>query len=136
MDEELRRLVHLCSKDPTLENLAALGAAYLRSGVREKTLLIFREDARHKYLIEIQGRRWRQKSTGNTYHSVQVFLNGELLAETRMQYGYDDAYMQTAMELIREHTDLDPTYPLTIWTRENNIDLRYSVIDVSRQRDL
>lgn len=123
MDEELQRLARIASREPTTENLARLGAAYLRAfGVR--------------YSIEIIGRRWFQKSMGNTYHTVQILLNGELLAESEMNYGYGDHYLQTAMDLIAAHTDLKPTWPLTVWARENGVDLRISVQDVSRRRDL
>ena len=52
-------------------------------------------------LIRIDCRRWFQKTYGNTYHSVRIYHNGELLAHNPFQYGYGDQCLQTAFDLLR-----------------------------------
>ena len=54
--------------------------------------------------IEIEVRRWFQKSYGNTFHSVMVCVNNKIL-ENGFQYGYSDQFFQTAWEL---RADMDP----------------------------
>lgn len=38
--------------------------------------------------------------SGSTYHSVRVFVNGDWIADDAFSYGYDDAYTQTASEIL------------------------------------
>ena len=47
--------------------------------------------------FHISGRRWFDRVNGNTYHSARVFADGELVAVVPFQYGYDDAWLQSAM---------------------------------------
>ncbi len=46
--------------------------------------------------IEIYGLKWFQKSYGNTYHRVKVYVNDELIAKSPITYGYGDYYIQNA----------------------------------------
>lgn len=50
----------------------------------------------------IEGKRWFQRSYGNTYHTVKVFVNGEIL-KSEITYGYGSHYLQTAAELLKEN---------------------------------
>ena len=50
--------------------------------------------------IEIYGLKWFQKSYGNTYHRVKVYVNDELIATSPITYGYGDYYIQNAEELL------------------------------------
>jgi len=52
--------------------------------------------------ITIIGRRWFQRSFGNTYFSVEIFNNNELIAKVPYEYGYGDQYRQAAFEILRE----------------------------------
>jgi hypothetical protein len=38
--------------------------------------------------MHIEGRRWFQKTWGNTYNTVRIFKDGELIADLPMKYGY------------------------------------------------
>ena len=96
-------------------------------------------------VISIVGRRWFQKTYGNTYHTAQIavsYAGTTRHIHTAREYGYGDSYMQTAQEVLakliaeNEIPVPAPTYPLTIWARENGIDLHYQAIDVARQKDL
>lgn len=52
-------------------------------------------------LISIDCRRWFQKTYGNTYHSVRIYHNGELIAHEPFLYGYDDMCLQSAFQMLR-----------------------------------
>ena len=88
--------------------------------------------------IHIEARRWWQKSYGNTYHSVRVYVNDEIL-ENRFTYGYGDHFFQTAGELLinagYEIPDNNPYWlnSLTLWETLHGT---YSVMDVNRKKDL
>lgn len=50
--------------------------------------------------LKIYGRRWFQKSYGNTYHTVTVIVNGEEM-KSGIAYGYGNHYLQTAADMLR-----------------------------------
>ena len=50
--------------------------------------------------LKIYGRRWFQKSYGNTYHTVTVIVNGEEM-KSGITYGYGNHYLQTADDMLR-----------------------------------
>jgi hypothetical protein len=82
--------------------------------------------------IEVVGKRWFQKTYGNTYHSVRVYVNNEVLTED-FTYGYEDAYRQTAYDLLKQNGyDVPDSYGDFI--RMKNISFR--VADVDRKKDL
>ena len=88
--------------------------------------------------IYIEARRWFQKSYGNTYHSVRVYVNDKIL-ENGFQYGYGDQFFQTAGELLLnagyEIPDNNP-YWLNSLTLRETLHGTYSVMDVDRKKDL
>ena len=88
--------------------------------------------------IHIEARRWFQKSYGNTYHSVRVYVNDEIL-ENGFQYGYGDQFFQTAGELLLNAGYEIPdnnTYWLNSLTLRETLHGTYSVMDVNRKKDL
>lgn len=52
--------------------------------------------------ITISGRRWFDKINGNTYHSVDVYVNGKHIGNNPYEYGYDEAYLQTALKILQD----------------------------------
>lgn len=52
--------------------------------------------------IHVEAKRWFQKTYGNTYHSVKVYVNGKLIGQVPFRYGYDKAWQQTAHEILME----------------------------------
>ena len=50
--------------------------------------------------LKIYGKRWFQKSYGNTYHTVTVIVNGEEM-KSGITYGYENHYLQTAADMLR-----------------------------------
>jgi hypothetical protein len=60
----------------------------------------------HQNTLHISGRRWFQKTYGNTYHTASIYINGQLVHKTPMEYGYGDMYLQTAVDWLKEHGHL------------------------------
>jgi len=85
--------------------------------------------------LQIHGKRWFQKSFGNTYHSVTISVNNETLY-AGMTYGYDNHYLHTAMEtLVDAGYDVPSEYNNFIhFLRDNGFS--YFAEDVKRQKDL
>lgn len=99
--------------------------------------------------IHITGRRWFQRTYGNTYNSatITVYRDGEepMTVYLSKAYGYGDYYLQRAADELeriglmpgREHYPHGGAEPGWQYFRERrNIPWKYEVIDVSRQKDL
>lgn len=95
--------------------------------------------------ISIFGRRWWRRTYGGTYHTADIYVNGQFLHRTARQYGYGDQYLETAWQWLenegyvpkrdRSATSGGTTSPWRA-AEELGIQLEYSVTDVKRQRDL
>ena len=91
--------------------------------------------------LHIEGRRWFQRTYGNTYHSVRIWIGSDQVAFLPFQYGYGDCFLQTALDWLRANNHIDgtdergnPQYG-TRYLRED-LGGTYSVIDVPRKSDL
>ena len=86
--------------------------------------------------LHIEGRRWFARTYGNTYHSVRIFKDGEQIAASGKHYGYGDQFLQTALDILKAKglAPADAEYG-TLYLRET-LGASYSVIDVTRERDL
>lgn len=89
------------------------------------------------------GRRWFQKSYGNTYHSVTIFIDGTIVHSSPIHSGYGDHYTQTAQNWLMDNKFLDikrnangSCTPLWSWARDNGIEYTAQYTDVARERDL
>jgi len=90
--------------------------------------------------IHVSGRRWFQRSYGNTYHSVTIYVDGDEVAYVPMTYGYDQHYLQTATEWLLDNGYL-PGFDerrdiLRLYCERKGIKFTYDVADVARERDL
>lgn len=125
-DAELRNLARIAAATPTMENLAALGAAYLRQA----------DLSNH---LSIVGRRWFNRRVGQSFHAVDVYLNDQLIGQSGVVYGYDNAYMQTGIEIAIANGKLPPLgdrEPPWQWAERIGLTINYLVDDVRRRRDL
>lgn len=88
-------------------------------------------------VIEVYGRRWFQKSYGNTYNSVVIYVDGVEVANMPFNYGYGDHYRTIALEKLSE-LEILPKYIHKIASYElrENYNINYSVQDVDRKKDL
>lgn len=50
--------------------------------------------------LKIYGKRWFQKSYGNTYRTTTVIVNGEEM-KSGIAYGYGNHYLQTAADMLK-----------------------------------
>jgi hypothetical protein len=66
--------------------------------------------------LGIEGRLWFDKANGNTYHAVSISANGKWLMDVGITYGYEDHYLQTALEWLKKwqlvHEDTRHIYDL------------------------
>ena len=83
--------------------------------------------------LEVIGKRWFQKSYGNTYHTATVIVNGEEL-KSEIKYGYENAYLQTAADLLRVNGYEVPADNLKAFQMVR--EYPHSVKDVKRKKDL
>ncbi len=96
--------------------------------------------------VTIIGRRWFQRSYGNTYHSAEVIIDGQTAFNTGIHYGYDQQYLETALSMaeskgliparIRHKNTGGFTELLSDYAKRNDIDLAYRALDVAREKDL
>lgn len=94
--------------------------------------------------IIINGRRWFNKSTGNTYHSATIIVDGEYVEGVPYAYGYDQQYVDSAFAKLVALNIIEPPKerssgghePLWLWAKENGITLQCSATDVKRKKDL
>ena len=99
--------------------------------------------------ITIEGRRWLQRSYGNTYHSVRVAVmldDGTVESfDSGKHYGYGEAYNKTALDIMEGKFNIFvPRYQngvrhygyLSRWAVENNVPCTVTVQDVVREKDL
>ncbi len=88
--------------------------------------------------LTILGRRWVQKTYGNTYHTATILIDGNHVHTTKEEYGYGDHYLQTAENWLVEngHIPKNRTVPLRQMCEDADIAYHYSASDVSREKDL
>jgi hypothetical protein len=87
--------------------------------------------------ITIIGRRWFEKINGNTYHSCEVYVNGEFVNRVPFTYGYDSQYTQTAREILEKVYTLPIDKNEALWRiKDHGVKLVDSVTDVNRKHDL
>lgn len=88
--------------------------------------------------LHIDGRRWFQRTWGNTFHSVRVYVNGEIL-HCPYAYGYGNQFLQTAGELLAAagyNVKTDSPGSLGTYHLCEELGGTYSVSDVQRKKDL
>lgn len=90
--------------------------------------------------LTIIGRRWFQKTYGNTYHSAIAVMDGVTVLNTGRHYGYGDQYLQTAFEQLEAkgliQPPKEPREAIWQWAERAGVALTYTATDVSRERDL
>lgn len=89
--------------------------------------------------LDVHGRRWFQRTYGNTYNSASITIDYGLETEKRVElgigYGYGSMFEQRAVERLKE-AGYPVSFPLSKWCRENGVIYRESVVDVPRRKDL
>lgn len=90
--------------------------------------------------IRIEGRRWRDKINGNTYHSARVYVDGALVAAAPFQYGYGDQYVWTGWEAAVKALKLEPerfsngsSESPYRWCERNKVEYSADYVDVNKR---
>lgn len=94
--------------------------------------------------LTVLGRRWFQETTGNTYHSCQVIVDGETIGKVTYAYGYGSHYLQTATNILMckglvpdiEHNKCGGPEPLWRYCEKHSIAFCDNCADVARKKDL
>jgi hypothetical protein len=94
-----------------------------------------------------EGRAWLDKANGNTYHSVRIWVNGEVVEVVPLTYGYENAYQVSAISRLVElgylpetlfqhgiHT-ITPAFPVWQIARYFGITI-YSVLSYGNKSEL
>lgn len=93
--------------------------------------------------VGIIGRRWRDKTYGNTYNTAEIYVNGRKVHKVPFGYGYGSHYEDRAVEWLIENGYIKAEkykhggYPaLHRLARDHGFHHESTVIDVPRKRDL
>ena len=89
--------------------------------------------------IVIEARRWFEKTNGNTYHSVRVYVNGECVGYEPFTYGYGQQYEVTALRILQDAGVYLPTFSLSQFMqemREHRSNFVVTCADVGRKKHL
>ena len=65
--------------------------------------------------IFIEGRLWFDKVNGNTYFSNRVWINGRVIFEMPMEYGYEMQYLHRAIQKLQEWGYFAPGKTPSAW---------------------
>lgn len=86
--------------------------------------------------VTITARLWF--SAGNTYHTTCIYLNGQPVRITPIEYGYGEQYLQTALEWVEEFCfGFSGASNLVLEVMNNpDVELYTEVVEVPRKRDL
>ena len=94
--------------------------------------------------IIINGRRWFQRSAGNTYFSSTIYIDGEEVHYIPFEYGYGGQYLDSSTKWLAENGYLPGISkssrggyePVWRYAQRKNIKMEYDVVDVGRKKDL
>jgi hypothetical protein len=95
--------------------------------------------------VRILGRRWFQKTYGNTYFSAVAIVNGKEVAKIDYEYGYGDQYLHSITDRLetlgympgRVHNANGSADPAWYYFRDlHKVAFTYGVVDVQRKKDL
>jgi hypothetical protein len=95
-------------------------------------------------ILDVLGRRWFARSYGNTYHTAEVAIDGKHVLKTDRSYGYGDQYVQSAIDALVKRGIGTPQIRHSSgglegfrqWAERNGFVLKYTAVDVGRQKDL
>ena len=90
------------------------------------------------HTLHVSGRRWFQRTHGNTYNTVAIYIDGEHAVKLGESYGYGDHYLQRAVEWLKDNGKL-PGFDrehLRMYCERTGVKYTYECADVARERDL
>lgn len=95
------------------------------------------------HALRLVGRRWLNRREGQTYHSVEIWVDEVCVHTVPYAYGYDQAYEETALRWLQENGYIpDLQYgnggheALWRYCERKNIRYNSSASNVARKKDL
>ena len=89
--------------------------------------------------VNFQGRLWTDKF-GNTYHTVDMYVNGNYIGTTPITYGYGNSYEYTGLDYLKKNgyfPRLKVPYPPPFqFFYDKKIKYSRKSVDVARKKDL
>jgi hypothetical protein len=86
--------------------------------------------------ITVIGRRWFERVNGNTYHSCEVYVNGEEVGTVPFTYGYGNQWEYTGLDILKGKYKV-PEDVSALWKlKDHGYKLVLSCTDVNRKKDL
>lgn len=78
--------------------------------------------------IFIEGRLWFDKVNGNTYFSNRIWINGKVIFEMPMEYGYDLQHLHRAIEHLQQRGYFEGEKVPSLWKIRDQmgVDIYYS----------
>ena len=90
--------------------------------------------------VLIVGRKWFEKTNSNTYHTAEIFLNGEFIHKTKITYGYEDHYIHTGIQWLIDTGKLPPRQPDSEpdhrYFKRIGVKVEQAAVSVQRRKDL
>jgi len=87
--------------------------------------------------LTIISTRWFDKTYGNTYHSCRVLIDNKEIGVVDFTYGYDEMYIQTALEILKSNDYLfDNVNELKRFISNNKDSAVIYCKDVKRKKDM
>ena len=94
--------------------------------------------------LMLVGRRWFERTNGNTYHSVSIYVDGKPVHKVDCEYGYGNQWEWTGMRWLIENGYLQELERYgnggheSLWGYCEKHGIAYSaeVADVQRKKDL
>ena len=89
--------------------------------------------------LHLTGKRWFQKTYGNTYFSAKALIDGEIATAIDFEYGYGDHCLDCLMNKLEKEgfiTDREENESAWRYCARKEIIYTYNVSDVERKRDL
>lgn len=88
--------------------------------------------------VFIVGRRWFERTNGNTYHSSEIYVNNKLVHKIDFCYGYGNQFEYTAFDWLKKNGYISCDSNEAPWRffQERDISYNSSVTDVRRKKDL
>ena len=90
--------------------------------------------------VYVAGKRHTNKSLGNTYHTVRVYVNDRLIGKTESPvYGYENSYLDTGRKILFEKYNKPYGFEIDspLWKlKDKNVKFLYSVKDYNTRKEL
>lgn len=89
--------------------------------------------------VEFWAKEWFQKSGGNSYFVVKVYVNDKIVGTSQVRYGYGSAYEEEGMKILKKAGYLrgvKAIMPSRYFRERAGVKYTGSINSVKRERDL